>query len=145
MVRRDGFESDGYLVITALGGGRNLGHNSLEMTFKLEDGMAQAARLPDLTPDQTRLALAVGLFAEDRLTLAQAAALAGLDCEDFQQRLVARGIPLQSGRGSIDLGGADKPWKALRGSAFFVGDPFAPVVSEEEISVLQKADSSAGC
>ncbi len=96
------------------------------MTLTLEDGMAQAARLPELTPEQTRLALAVGLFAEGRLTLTQAAALAGLDCLIFQQRLAARSIPF----GNVRTAG--KPWLSLRGSAHFVGDPFAPVVSEEE-------------
>ena len=122
------------------------------MPFTLEDDLAQAAHLDELTPEQTRLVLAVGLFAENRQTLAQAAALAGLDRIVFQRHLAARGIPLHYGREGFDMdlaaikerhggdeGAAGKPWLALRGSARYVGDPFAPVVSEEEISVLQKA------
>ena len=128
------------------------------MPFTLEDDLAQAARLDELTPEQTRLVLAVGLFAENRQTLAQAAALAGLDRITFQRHLAARGIPLHYGPEGFDLDlaaikerpdkdenpAAGKPWLALRGSARFVGDPFAPVVSEEEISVLQKAESGVG-
>jgi hypothetical protein len=34
----------------------------------------------------------------------------------------------------------DKPWLALRGSGHFIGDPFAPVLSEEEIVILQNPD-----
>lgn len=127
------------------------------MPFTFEDDLAQAARLDELTPEQTRLVLAVGLFAENRQTLAQAAALAGLDRLAFQRHLAARGIPLHYGREGFDMdsaaikernGGnenpAGKPWLALRGSARFVGDPFAPVVSEDEISVLQKAENGIG-
>ena len=128
------------------------------MALLLEDDLAQAAHLSDLTPEQTRLALAVGLFAEDCLTLAQAAHLSGLDRLGFQRHLAARGIPLHYGQEGFDMdlaamkeqhGGnenpaAGKPWLALRGSAHFVGDPFAPVVSEEEISVLQKAGNDVG-
>ena len=73
------------------------------MAFTLEDDLAQAARLPELTPEQTRLALAVGLFAEERLTLAQAAALAGLDRLGFQRHLATRGIPLHYGEEGFDL------------------------------------------
>jgi predicted HTH domain antitoxin len=73
------------------------------MPFTLEDDLAQAAHLSDLTPEQTRLALAVGLFAEDRLTLAQAAALAGLDRLAFQRHLAARGIPLRYQQEGFDM------------------------------------------
>jgi predicted HTH domain antitoxin len=59
--------------------------------------------LSELTREQTRLALAIGLFAEDRLTLAQAADLAGLDRLAFQQRLAARGIPLHYGQEGFDM------------------------------------------
>lgn len=110
------------------------------MAFIVEDGLAQAAHLSDLTPEQTRLALAVGLFAEDCLTLVQAAALAGQDRLSFQQRLAARGISLHGIREGLE----DRPWMALRGSACFVGDPFAPVVTEEEVAVLQGAESGVG-
>jgi predicted HTH domain antitoxin len=73
------------------------------MAFTLEDDLAQAAHLSDLTPEQTRLALAIGLFAEDCLTLAQAADLAGLDRLAFQQRLAVRGIPLHYGPEGFDM------------------------------------------
>lgn len=127
------------------------------MAFTLADDVVQAAHLSDLTPAQTRLALAVGLFAEDRLTLAQAADLAGLNRLAFQRHLAARGIPLHYGQEGFDMdlatiegqhGGngslVGKPWLALRDSAHFVGDPFAPVVSEEEIVVLQKTAGGVG-
>jgi len=71
------------------------------MAFILEDDVALA--LSDLTPEQTRLALAVGLFAENRLTLAQAADLAGLDRLGFQRHLSARGIPLHYGQEGFDM------------------------------------------
>ncbi len=73
------------------------------MAFTLDDEVARAARLSELTPEQTRLALAVGLFAEDCLTLAQAADLAGLDRLAFQKRLAARGIPLHYGQEGYDM------------------------------------------
>ena len=73
------------------------------MTLTFADDLAQAAHLPDLTPEQARLALAVGLFAEDRLTLAQAADLAGLDRLGFQRHLAARGIPLHYTQEGFDL------------------------------------------
>ena len=31
----------------------------------------------------------------------------------------------------------DKPWLALRGQATWIGDPFAPVVSEDDIEALK--------
>ncbi len=73
------------------------------MPFTLEDDLAQAAHLDELTPEQTRLVLAVGLFAENRQTLAQAAALAGLDRLAFQRHLAARGIPLHYGQEGFDM------------------------------------------
>jgi predicted HTH domain antitoxin len=45
-------------------------------------------------PAEVRIELAVALFQGDRLTLAQAAELAGIDRLTFQHLLAARGIPL---------------------------------------------------
>lgn len=59
--------------------------------------MAAAAHLDELTEDQARLAFAVGLFAQQRLTLAQGASLAGLDRLAFQKELAAREIPIHYG------------------------------------------------
>lgn len=124
------------------------------MQLTLEDDLVSAARL---TEGQARLTLALNLFAEDRLTLAQAARLSGLNRLAFQGELAARQIPQHYGEeelaGNLATIGerqreraqtGDRPWLALRGSACFVGDPFAPVVSEEEIVVLQKAESGTG-
>jgi prevent-host-death family protein len=44
-------------------------------------------------------------------------------------RVVARLIPA----GDED----ERPWTALRGRGQWIGDPFAPVVEEEEIEVLK--------
>lgn len=120
------------------------------MPFTLEDDLAQAAHLADLSPEQTRLVLAVGLFAEDYLSLAQAALVARLDRQSFQRHLAGRGLAVPASEpmptnGRADAPASDKPWLALRGSARYVGDPFAPAVSEEEIAVLQGArDGTAG-
>lgn len=118
------------------------------MPFILEDDLAQTAHLANLSPEQTRLALAVGLFAEDYLSLAQAALVARLDRQSFQRHLAGRGLAVPAGEeqptAKADALPSDKPWLALRGSARYVGDPFAPVVSEEEITVLQKAGNGAG-
>ncbi len=119
------------------------------MPFILEDDLAHAAHLSELTSEQTRLALAVGLFAEDHLSLTQAALVARLDRASFQRHLAVRGIAVAVGEQTPGTrnGGTphqDKPWLTLRGSAHYVGDPFAPVVSEDEIAVLQKAASDVG-
>ncbi len=60
------------------------------MQLILEDDLVSAARL---TEGQARLTLALSLFAEDRLTLAQAARLSGLNRLAFQGELAARQIP----------------------------------------------------
>ena len=73
------------------------------MAFTFEDDLVQAAHLSDLTSDQTRLVLAVGLFAEERHTLAQAAELAGQDRLAFQRHLAARGIPLHYGSDGFEM------------------------------------------
>ena len=116
------------------------------MVFAGEDDLAQAAHLSDLAPEQTRLVLAVGFFAENRLTLAQAAALAGLDRFSFQSHLAAGGIPLHYGQKGfdMDLAELDKRWRALRGSDYLVGDPFAAVVTQGENVVSPKAETETG-
>jgi predicted HTH domain antitoxin len=75
------------------------------MAFILEDDLAQAAHLSELTPEQTRLVLAVGPIrgGSAKLTLAQAADLAGLDRLAFQCHLAAPGIPLQYGQEGFDM------------------------------------------
>lgn len=50
-----------------------------------------------LTADELRTELALALFARDRLTLAQAARLAGVLFLDFQRLLKARDIPIHYG------------------------------------------------
>lgn len=64
------------------------------MQLTLEDDLVHSARL---TESEARLALALSLFAEERLTLAQSARLAGLDRFAFQRELAARQIPLHYG------------------------------------------------
>ena len=50
-----------------------------------------------LTPEEVRLELAVWLFKEDRLTLGQAARLAGLAQAAFMRVLAQRQLPLHYG------------------------------------------------
>ncbi len=64
------------------------------MQLTLDDDLVNSARL---TEAQARLTLALNLFAEDRLTLAQAARLAGLNRLAFQGELSARQIPQHYG------------------------------------------------
>ncbi len=119
------------------------------MQVTVSDDLATAARLAELSDGEAQRAWIIGLFAERRLSLVQAARLAGLDRQSFQRHLAAHGIALVaeekefSGKKGEALT-LNKPWLALRGSASFVGDPFAPVVSEEEIVVLQKDEGVAG-
>lgn len=47
-----------------------------------------------LTSEQTRLEIAVGLFADRRVTLARAAKIAGVPFLTFQRELAKRRIPL---------------------------------------------------
>ena len=119
------------------------------MQVTVSDDLAAAARLAELSDGEAQRAWIIGLFAEGRLSLVQAAQLAGLDRLSFQRHLAVHGIALVSGeKESTGENGAtmplDKPWMALRGSANFVGDPFAPVVSEDEVVVLQKAGNGLG-
>ena len=64
------------------------------MQLTLEEDLVSAARL---TEAQARLALALSLFVEDRLTLAQAARLAAMNRLAFQGELAAREIPQHYG------------------------------------------------
>jgi predicted HTH domain antitoxin len=115
------------------------------MQITVSDDVAAAARLAELSDAEAKRAWIIGLFAEHRLSLLQAAKLAGLDRESFKRHLASHGIALASGEDSSakseGVNETQKPWLALRGSGRFVGDPFAPVVSEEEIVVLQKSGS----
>ena len=56
----------------------------------------------DITEEQARLDLAVGLYSSRTLGLARAARLAGLGRLDFQRLLSDRGIPLAYGVEDID-------------------------------------------
>ena len=47
-----------------------------------------------LTSEQTRMEIAVGLFADRRVTLARAAKIADVPCLTFQRELAKRRIPL---------------------------------------------------
>lgn len=61
------------------------------MTLTLKEEIVRSARL---TETEMTLELAVALFQQDRLTLAQAASLANLPQLDFQRILGARRIPV---------------------------------------------------
>jgi predicted HTH domain antitoxin len=61
------------------------------MSLDIPDDLLHAARL---TEQEALKELAVALFAQERLTLAQAARLAGLDRLTFQHLLAARRIPV---------------------------------------------------
>ena len=114
-------------------------------------------RLHLLTEAEVRRAFAVGLFVEEFFTLAQAAQLADVDRLSFQLILASHEIPIHYGVEEFEQDLAtieelkhlreqpgDQPWLTLRGSAQFVGDPVAPVVSEAEINALQKGKGEAG-
>jgi len=61
--------------------------------------------LPDdleITEEQARLDLAVGLYSSHTLSLARAAHLGGKSLLDFQRLLAERGIPLAYGLEDID-------------------------------------------
>ena len=64
------------------------------MQLTISDDIALSANLSEA---DMRLALAIGLFHEDRITLAQAARLCGLDRIAFQHQLAARQIPIHYG------------------------------------------------
>ncbi|HEY2344180.1 MAG TPA: UPF0175 family protein [Chthoniobacteraceae bacterium] len=64
------------------------------MQLTLSDDIVLSANLSEA---DMRLALALALFQEERITLAQAARLCDLDRLAFQHRLAARRIPLHYG------------------------------------------------
>lgn len=67
------------------------------MQVTVQDDLVHAARLDTPTEDEAGLAFAVGLFAQERLTLAQGARFAGLDFLAFQREPASRGIPVHYG------------------------------------------------
>jgi predicted HTH domain antitoxin len=64
------------------------------MPVTLSDELLQSTKL---TEAELKLELALALFQQDRLTLGQAALLAGLAQLDFQRILANRHIPLHYG------------------------------------------------
>ena len=114
------------------------------MQITVPDDLAAAARLAELSEREAQRAWIIGAPRRTATLALQAARLAGLDRLGFQRHLVAASSDEspESSHGSATQ--AEKPWLALRGSGRFVGDPFAPVLSEEEIVVLQNDASGAG-
>lgn len=70
------------------------------MQIVLDDNMAAAAHL---TEDSALLLLAVALYAEKRLTLAQAARFCGLDRLSFQRELAERHTDLNYGAQGLEM------------------------------------------
>jgi predicted HTH domain antitoxin len=64
------------------------------MPVTFSDDLLQSAKL---TEAELKVELALALFQQDRLTLAQAARLAELPMLDFQRVLAARRIPIHYG------------------------------------------------
>jgi predicted HTH domain antitoxin len=64
------------------------------MSVTISDDVLRAARMSEA---ELRQELAVVLFERERLTLAQAARLAGMDRLRFQHLLASQGIPLHYG------------------------------------------------
>ena len=64
------------------------------MTLTIPD---EAIAGMQLTPDEARIDLAVGLFAAGRVTLARGARIAGKRFLDFQRELAHRHIPIHYG------------------------------------------------
>ena len=61
------------------------------MTLTIGDDVLRSARL---SAEELRLELAIALFREERLTLAQAAEVAEIDRLSFQRALARRKIPI---------------------------------------------------
>ena len=76
------------------------------MTVIIPDDLFQATRM---TEEELRQELAVLLFQKDKLTLAQASRLAGMDRLQFQHLLASRRIAVH-----YDVGDFDEDIKALR-------------------------------
>ncbi len=64
------------------------------MQLTINDDLVLAANLSD---EDILLTLAISLFREERITLAQATRLSGLDRLEFQHHLSARKIPIHYG------------------------------------------------
>lgn len=64
------------------------------MTLTIPDEFLQAARMSE---DELRQEIAVMLFEKERLTLAKASLLAGMERLRFQHLLASRGIPIHYG------------------------------------------------
>jgi predicted HTH domain antitoxin len=69
------------------------------MDLTLSDDVVLAA---DLSEADLRLALALALFQDRRITLAQGARLASLDRIAFQQQLAARKLQIHYGEEELD-------------------------------------------
>ena len=69
------------------------------MSVVIPDEVLESARLSE---GDVRLELAVALFQQERLTLAQAARLAGMDRMDFQQALASRRIAVHYDVGDFE-------------------------------------------
>jgi len=69
------------------------------MTLTLPDELLQSTKL---TEAELKTELALALFQQERLTLGQAAILAGLPQRDFQRLLASRRIPLHYGIAAIE-------------------------------------------
>lgn len=69
------------------------------MGLEISDEILQSAHL---SADELRREIALLLFQQDRLTLGQASALAGMSQFDFQQLLADRQIPLHYGVADFD-------------------------------------------
>jgi predicted HTH domain antitoxin len=61
------------------------------MTVAIPDDVLQAARMSE---SEIRQELAVLLYSRERVTLAQAARLSGMERTSFQHLLASRGVPL---------------------------------------------------
>jgi predicted HTH domain antitoxin len=70
------------------------------MTLTLPDDLLRATRL---TEAELQIEFALALFGIERLTLGQAALLAGLPQLDFQRLLASRNIPLHYGIEAMEL------------------------------------------
>lgn len=69
------------------------------MTLTLPDDLLRSTRL---TEAELQAEFALALFQRERLTLGQAALLAGLPQLDFQRLLASREIPLHYGREAME-------------------------------------------
>jgi len=66
----------------------------VDMNIQIDEDTAGSL---NLTEDQLRFELAVGLFVDNKLSLGRAARVAGMDSIQFQRELAARRIPLHYG------------------------------------------------